>query len=924
MKYRCTYLIVILTSIYSFSPEYAKALSGDILAHDPSTLIKEGGKYWLFTTGSGINALYSTDLYNWNAGSKLVFSNGTWPTWINKYVPDFKGGFWAPDIIYMNGRYYLYYSCSTFGSSTSVIGVASSPTLDQNSPAYQWQDLGMVVSSVSANDVNAIDPSIFKDSNGELYLTYGSYFNGIGVIEMDTATGKVKPGVNINLVAGGQSAAWEGSCLIKEGSYYYLFANRAGCCNGAYSTYYIVTGRSSRPTGPFYDKNGINLRGYNTKGEGTPVLVTSGKYIGPGHFGLFRENGRNIVSTHYYDAYDNGKSKLDIATLNFSEDGWPVITRNYLNAGRYKIANSQSKLVWETPGCRSGNSQQIIVNTDSSSACQEWDVTPIGDGFYKISSAEQNVALDVPSCNSSNGVNLQVWNWLDNDCQKFKIDQLANGQFVFTSSANKTASKVIQVSLGFSSVVSPLNLFDYDGSGSQQWSITQLTPPKALPPTDITDSGFTAKWNATANASGYRLDAFTTFTNAAILTIAGWNFQSGSNTANSGIPENLGKTITAVGTKLTAYNAMGNGGQTAQSTGWNSDTVKKFWEINFTTSNYFNLKVSSKQRSSSMGPRHFKLQYKIGSTGTYTDISEGLVSNLDNYTAGVLNNITLPEECENQSSIYLRWLVVTSTNIKDAGIESSGQSNIDDIIITGNPGNFLPGYNNLLVNDTAKMINTLPPGTDLFFRVRSVKGSFTSVNSNVIEATTTGTAPVNFTSINAAKKDRGIQVSWNVSPENNILQYEIEKSVNGQWFTQLGKITARPVFNAFESYNYLDVNPNLDNNFYRVKAIMTSGVAKYSSIVKVYLEEGQNGLYFYPNPSNGKTINLYLFNQAVGINDIHLFNNLGQEVYRTQINHAGGSLKLTLPLANLSSGIYYFSVINANIKSTQTIVVTNR
>jgi len=89
MKYRFTYLIVILTSIYSFSPKYAKALSGNILAHDPSTLIKEGDKYWVFTTGSGINAVYSTDLYRWNAGSKLVFSKGTWPSWINKYVPDF-------------------------------------------------------------------------------------------------------------------------------------------------------------------------------------------------------------------------------------------------------------------------------------------------------------------------------------------------------------------------------------------------------------------------------------------------------------------------------------------------------------------------------------------------------------------------------------------------------------------------------------------------------------------------------------------------------------------------------------------------------------------------------------------------------------------------------------------------------------------
>ena len=112
MRKRTTYSTIILTLIYCFFPKEGKTLSGDIVVHDPSTIIKEGNKYWTFSSGDGINAVYSTDLFNWTRG-KQVFESGRWPPWINSYVRNFAGGFWAPDIVNINGKYYLYYSCSS-------------------------------------------------------------------------------------------------------------------------------------------------------------------------------------------------------------------------------------------------------------------------------------------------------------------------------------------------------------------------------------------------------------------------------------------------------------------------------------------------------------------------------------------------------------------------------------------------------------------------------------------------------------------------------------------------------------------------------------------------------------------------------------------------------------------------------------------
>src|SRR5205085_720036 len=149
----------------------------------------------------------------------------------------------------------------------------------------------------------------------------------------------------------------------------------------------------------------------------------------------------------------------------------------------------------------------------------------------------------------------------------------------------------------------------------------------------------------------------------------------------SGIPVNLGKQLTTVGTNTATFNGSGNGGQTAQATGWDYNGKEKYWETNFATTNFYNIKVSSKQRSGVDGPRHFKLQFKIGEGGTYTDLPNGLVANLDNYTAGMLENISLPEECDNQPSVYLRWLALTTISLNDSGIDNQARRHIEEIFI---------------------------------------------------------------------------------------------------------------------------------------------------------------------------------------------------------------------------------------------------
>jgi arabinan endo-1,5-alpha-L-arabinosidase len=297
----------------------------DAFVHDPSTLIKCKDEFWVFATGRGVPSWHSKDLVNWEHGPSVFTSNA--PPWVAEAVPANRPlGYWAPDLTYLNGRYLLYYSASTFGHNVSGIGLVTSPTLDPSDPAYGWTDQGLIIASAATNDFNAIDPAIFHEANGSLWLTFGSFWSGIKMIQLDPQTGKrLAPDFPILSLA--HSDAIEASYLYQHGRYYYLFVNWGLCCRGTNSTYSIHVGRSQNVTGPYLDREGRDM----LYGGGTLFLDTTKPYFGPGHSGIMVDNGTNWFSCHYEAATDadipgqRRGSRLAVMPLRWTADDWPQV-----------------------------------------------------------------------------------------------------------------------------------------------------------------------------------------------------------------------------------------------------------------------------------------------------------------------------------------------------------------------------------------------------------------------------------------------------------------------------------------------------------------------------------------------------------------------------------------------------------------------
>jgi arabinan endo-1,5-alpha-L-arabinosidase len=312
----CAALGVLVVALGACAQEEER-LRGDLGIHDPSTIVKAGSRYWVFGTGRGILTRSSADLREWRAGPP-VFSQP--PAWTTNAVPASRGRFWAPDVLHHDGRYWLYYSVSTWGSRNSAIGLATRPTLDPDTPGSPWEDRGLVIRSSERDDYNAIDPSVMRDAQGRLWLAFGSFWSGIKLVELNPKTGlRRDPDAPVHPLA--WKEAIEAPCLYQHGDYYYLLVNWGLCCRGTNSTYNIRVGRSTKVTGPYLDREGMDLR----HGGGSLLRQTRGSHIGPGHAGVLEKEGAYWLSYHFYDGRNQGTPTLDVRPLRWSADGWPEL-----------------------------------------------------------------------------------------------------------------------------------------------------------------------------------------------------------------------------------------------------------------------------------------------------------------------------------------------------------------------------------------------------------------------------------------------------------------------------------------------------------------------------------------------------------------------------------------------------------------------
>lgn len=307
-------------------------LTGDTLPILDPSIIRQGSTWYSFTTdvagfstGSNLPIHCSHDKINWSTCGS-IFPDGI-PAWVSQKVPGVVG-LWAPDVSYFNREYHVYYNASTLHSQKTIIALVTNTTLDPSDPDYKWIDRGLILESKPGDDFNALDPSILADSDGTVWLTYGSYWTGIKQRQIDPATGTLLASNPTRYDLASRPAVphdpIEGASLVRHGGYYYLFVSVDYCCeqNVASNNYKQAVGRSTSPHGPFVDEEGTPMM----QGGGTVLLQGDTNWGAPGGGTAFldAENGESLIIFHAHNLAKSGHPYQWLKTLNWV-NGWPAI-----------------------------------------------------------------------------------------------------------------------------------------------------------------------------------------------------------------------------------------------------------------------------------------------------------------------------------------------------------------------------------------------------------------------------------------------------------------------------------------------------------------------------------------------------------------------------------------------------------------------
>jgi len=209
--------------------------------------------------------------------------------------------------------------------------------------------------------------------------------------------------------------------------------------------------------------------------------------------------------------------------------------------------------------------------------------------------------------------------------------------------------------------------------------------------------------------------------------------------------------------------------------------------------------------------------------------------------------------------------------------------------------------------NAANTNNSWGPGTSTDGNDMLISGSFT-------------TLPVKFVNVKAVLKNDQVQVSWTNATESDLLYYVVERSANAQSFTELTKINATRNDGGSANYLSTDEQPNAIN-FYRIKAIETTGHVVYSNIIKIETSTQSTGLNLYPNPAPaGSQIVMQMKNMAAGNYNVKVYSAMGQLINSQAIVASGGNLSQTVSLNNWQKGIYILE-INGPVKLQKQFII---
>ena len=420
--------------------------------HDPS-VIKVGDTFYVF--GSHLASAKSKDLMKWQqmttsvSATNPLFLNGSanvYTELAETFAWAQSNTLWAPDVKQLaDGKFYMYYNACKGDSPVSALGVAVA-----NNVEGPYVNKGIILKSGmwgqasydgtvydALKHPNTVDPNVFFDNAGKLWMIYGSYSGGIFIMQMNPATGMPLPGQGYGKrLIGGNNSRIEGAYVMYSPAtaYYYMFTSFGGLdANGGYN---MRVARSTNPDGPYFDAQGNNMA--NVKADPSKPLFDDASiapygvklmgnflferqlgdagsgigtgYVSPGHNSAYVDpaTGKHFLIFHSRFPGRGEQHEIRVHQMFMNADGWPVVAP-YRNTNETLAAVRREFVIGDYMYVNHGKdisatikkSRLITLNSNGT-------VSGAVAGTWALAGSNQ-VEINIPGASTYKGVFLSQW-----------------------------------------------------------------------------------------------------------------------------------------------------------------------------------------------------------------------------------------------------------------------------------------------------------------------------------------------------------------------------------------------------------------------------------------------------------------------------------------------------------------------------------
>ncbi|OAQ38279.1 hypothetical protein A5893_15945 [Pedobacter psychrophilus] len=178
-----------------------------------------------------------------------------------------------------------------------------------------------------------------------------------------------------------------------------------------------------------------------------------------------------------------------------------------------------------------------------------------------------------------------------------------------------------------------------------------------------------------------------------------------------------------------------------------------------------------------------------------------------------------------------------------------------------------------------------------------------------VKLTYTSTLPVSLTTFTAQKQAAGVQLKWNTSSEQNNSHFDIQRSVDGINFSDIGKVNGAGNSNTSLDYSFTDKSPLSGTNYYRLSQVDFDGKITLSNPLSVNMGFSNSSMTVYLS-TNSSNININLSTDRASAGQLIIYNIGGQKVYEQDLSLNNGSNDLSINLPNADKGVFVATYTN--------------